>query len=53
LSVFIRYRLRAGKGVSVLDPHGDLIEDMLLCIPDNRLDDVICSIPPTSSIRSD
>lgn len=30
-----------GKGVAVLDPHGDLVEDILARIPENRYEDVI------------
>jgi hypothetical protein len=30
-----------GDGVAVIDPHGDLIEDILPCIPEERIDDVI------------
>ncbi len=37
--------LRAGKGVAVLDPHGDLIDRLLSCIPKNRLEDVILFDP--------
>jgi hypothetical protein len=33
------------KGVAVLDPHGDLVEDILACMPDHRLDDVILFDP--------
>lgn len=45
LKSMILQDIYAGKGVSVLDPHGDLIEDVLLCIPDNRLADVILFDP--------
>lgn len=34
-----------GKGVGVVDPHGDLIEDLLNYIPDNRVDDVVIVDP--------
>ncbi len=37
--------IRRGKGVSVLDPHGDLIEGILGSIPKHRLDDVIVFDP--------
>lgn len=30
-----------GHGVAVIDPHGDLIQDLLLRIPEQRLEDVI------------
>lgn len=33
--------IRAGEGVAVLDPHGQLIEELLDFVPENRLDDVI------------
>ncbi len=35
----------AGDGVAVIDPHGDLIEDVLPLIPKNRIDDVIYFSP--------
>lgn len=37
--------IRAGKGVAVIDPHGDLVEDVLSVIPDQRRDDVILFDP--------
>lgn len=30
-----------GEGLAVLDPHGDLIDDILARIPENRFDDVV------------
>ncbi len=33
--------IRNGEGVCVIDPHGDLVEDILTCIPKERIDDVI------------
>jgi len=33
--------IRAGKGICVMDPHGDLIEDLLPLIPPERAEDVI------------
>ena len=35
----------AGHGVGVVDPHGDLIEDILDYIPENRLKDVVMVDP--------
>ncbi len=32
--------MEEGRGLSVLDPHGDLIEDLLSAVPKSRLDDV-------------
>ncbi len=33
--------IRAGKGVAVIDPHGDLADGLLELIPKERIDDVI------------
>jgi predicted DNA-binding transcriptional regulator AlpA len=35
----------AGKGFAVLDPHGDLIEEIMARIPDERTDDVLLFDP--------
>ena len=37
--------IRDGKGACVLDPHGDLVDDMLSVVPEHRLDDVIVFDP--------
>lgn len=37
--------IRNGKGVAVIDPHGDLVEDVLGLIPKNRFSDVIVFEP--------
>lgn len=37
--------IRAGKGVAVVDPHGDLAETLLRYIPDDRIKDVIYMNP--------
>jgi hypothetical protein len=34
-----------GEGVCVMDPHGDLIEDILSCVPPERAEDVILFSP--------
>lgn len=41
----IRQDILAGHGVGVVDPHGDLIEDILLHIPPERQQDVILFDP--------
>lgn len=41
----IRQDIESGKGVSVVDPHGDLIEAVLALVPKERLDDVILCDP--------
>lgn len=33
--------IQQGRGVAMVDPHGDLVEKVLNFIPDNRIDDVI------------
>ncbi|MEK7193939.1 MAG: DUF87 domain-containing protein, partial [Patescibacteria group bacterium] len=33
--------IRAGRGVGVVDPHGEFAERMLDFVPENRIDDVI------------
>lgn len=35
----------AGKGVGVVDPHGDLVDDILNLIPEERIDDVVLLDP--------
>ena len=30
-----------GKGIAVIDPHGELVEDLLLMMPPDRAEDVI------------
>src|SRR3989344_5330604 len=37
--------IKNNKGVCVIDPHGDLVEDILEHIPKNRVDDVIIFNP--------
>jgi hypothetical protein len=41
----IRQDIERGEGVLVLDPHGDLIDDVLAHIPESRADDVIVFDP--------
>ena len=41
LQVMIRQDLKNGKGLCVIDPHGQLIDDILPFIPRDRADDVI------------
>ncbi len=40
--------IAAGRGVAVIDPHGDLFEDLLERIPKHRWDDVVL-LDPTDS----
>ncbi len=41
LQVMIRQDLKNGNGICVVDPHGQLVEDILPFIPRERADDVI------------
>jgi hypothetical protein len=41
----IRQDIEAGRGVTVLDPHGDLIDRIVERIPENRVKDVILFDP--------
>jgi hypothetical protein len=41
----IRQDIENGEGVAVLDPHGDLIDQILGIIPYNRIDDVVLVNP--------
>ncbi|MGC9611097.1 MAG: type IV secretion system DNA-binding domain-containing protein [Minisyncoccia bacterium] len=48
LELLMRQDVVLGQGFCLIDPHGDLIEDILNFIPKNRIDDV-CLIDPTFS----
>lgn len=37
--------LESGQGVAVLDPHGDLVDQVLARVPENRVDDVVLFDP--------
>ncbi|NTU45999.1 type IV secretion system DNA-binding domain-containing protein [Candidatus Roizmanbacteria bacterium] len=45
LKEMIKQDIRAGFGVCVIDPHGDLIEDTLRFVPPERAEDVILFDP--------
>lgn len=45
LKQMITQDIKNGKGVGVVDPHGDLIEDILQTIPPERAEDVILFDP--------
>ncbi len=45
LKDMIMQDIRNGQGLAVIDPHGDLIEDMLPLIPPQRAEDVILFDP--------
>jgi superoxide dismutase len=33
--------IQKGRGICVIDPHGDLVEDLLTVIPENRINDIV------------
>jgi len=41
--------IRAGRGVAVVDPHGDLAEKIIEYIPPDRINDVIYFNPQTNN----
>ncbi|MFN8392432.1 MAG: type IV secretory system conjugative DNA transfer family protein [Bdellovibrionota bacterium] len=45
LELLIKNDLETGKGVGVLDPHGDLVDNILTYIPKNRIKDVVLFDP--------
>lgn len=45
LKTMIHQDIANNKGISVIDPHGDLIQDILQFIPKNRIKDVILFDP--------
>ncbi|MFH1426132.1 MAG: type IV secretion system DNA-binding domain-containing protein [Candidatus Kerfeldbacteria bacterium] len=52
-SVFLQYcaiqDIQNGEGVAIIDPHGDLVEDVMKHIPKERADDVIYFDPGDTS----
>lgn len=48
LELLIRQDIATGAGLCLMDPHGDVIEDILQFIPENRIEDV-CVIDPTDA----
>ena len=44
--LMVRQDIAYGHGVCVIDPHGDLVEEILKFIPENRVDDV-CVVDPS------
>ena len=49
LKQMITQDIKGGEGVAVIDPHGDLIEDILQIIPPERAEDVILFDPSDTS----
>lgn len=49
IQLLVRDDMEKGHGCAVLDPHGDLIDDILKLIPRHRLDDVVIFDPGNPS----
>ena len=45
LKQMVMQDIKAGEGLAVIDPHGDLIEDLLQLVPPERAEDVILFDP--------
>ena len=45
LELLIKNDLEQGKGVAVLDPHGDLVDNVLKYVPEERIKDVVLFDP--------
>ncbi len=45
IELFVQNDINSGKGVCVLDPHGDLVDNILKMIPKDRIKDVIIFDP--------
>ncbi|HEY5714076.1 MAG TPA: type IV secretory system conjugative DNA transfer family protein, partial [Candidatus Gracilibacteria bacterium] len=45
LELLVKNDLDAGKGIGVLDPHGDLVDNILEMIPEHRIKDVVIFDP--------
>src|SRR5512137_2226661 len=51
LANMIRQDIVAGQGLAVLDPHGELIEQALQCVPESRQPDLVYFNVPDSSLE--
>ncbi len=45
LELLIREDLESGKGMGILDPHGDLVDNVLKLVPKHRIKDVVLFDP--------
>ncbi len=48
LELFVRQDIAYGHGICFIDPHGDVIEDILPFIPEDRIEDVVLIDPSDS-----
>lgn len=49
LANMARQDIANGEGVCVIDPHGDLVDDVLAAVPKNRVEDVVVFDPSDAS----
>ncbi|MBI4159965.1 type IV secretion system DNA-binding domain-containing protein [Candidatus Wolfebacteria bacterium] len=49
LTNMVVHDIRAGRGVGIIDPHGDLVEAIIGLVPTDRIDDVIVFDPADRS----
>lgn len=45
IELLVKNDIEAGKGVGILDPHGDLVDNILKMIPEDRIKDVVIFDP--------
>lgn len=45
MQVMARQDFEQGNGIAIMDPHGDLVKDLLPFVPRERADDVIVFDP--------
>ena len=51
IETLVRQDIKAGQGLALLDPHGDLVERIVAAVPEGRKSDVIYFNVPDSSGR--
>jgi hypothetical protein len=53
IETIARADILAGKGVAVIDPHGDVIDNLLRSVPEERVDDVVYFNPRLCPVSLD
>ena len=51
IQTMVMQDINAGRGVCLLDPHGDLVESVFRAIPENRIKDIIYFNVPDVSLK--
>lgn len=52
LKLLLRHHFESGGGCAFIDPHGDAASELLGCVPESRLDDVIYFAPAAPACPS-